>query len=157
MKAWRSFAAEWAFARSRRRAHFRSIRAAMRRRRAGDQYRGLKAGDEYAVSLNDIEMLDVEGSAVRLPALPKPLKAIWIQSYERFGRVAGCDDPFSTRVEDGHLVLEGGMRELMRLELQRESGETAVAAKMSPPRSTGEPIECSDRFPVRDCDDRAAC
>jgi hypothetical protein len=157
MKAWISFSAEWAFARSRRRAQFRSIRAAMRRRRTGDHYCELKDSEEYAVMLNDIEMLDVEGKAVRLPALPKSLKATWIKSYERFGRVAECDDPFSIRIEDGLLVLEGGMRELMRLELRRESGETTVVAKVIPPRSTGEPIECSERFPVRDRNERAAC
>ena len=126
-------------------------------RRTCDRYSEHKMGEEYAVALNDIEMLDVEGMVIRLPALPKPLKAVWFKSYERFGRAAGCDDPFSTRIEDGLLVLEGGMSELIRLELQRESGETAVAARMSPRRSAGEPLERSERFPVRDCGDREAC
>jgi len=129
----------------------------MRRRRTGDRHCELKTGEECAVNLNDIEMLDVEGRALRLPALPKTLKAIWIKSYERFGRVADCDDPFSTRIEDGLLVLEGGMRELMRLELRRESGESTVSARVRPSRSAGEPIECSERFPVRDRNERAAC
>jgi hypothetical protein len=157
MKAWKSFTAELAFARSRRRAQFRSIWAAMRRRRTGDFYCELKASEEYAVMLNDIEMLDVEGRVRRLPALPNSLKAIWIKSYERFGRVAEFDDPFSIRIENGRLVLEGGMRELMRLELQRESGETTVVARVIPPRSTGEPIDCSERFPVRNRNEQAAC
>jgi hypothetical protein len=156
--SWKTYAADRAFERSRRRAQWRLFKSAIIGSRKRGEYSTVRANEEYTVSIADIEMLDVEGRVVPLPPLPITLTSSWAQAYEEWGRVEGCHEAFSTRIEGGRIILEGGMRELMRLELQREHGETNVVAVMKPSRVSIQSIERVEDFELpSECCEQEAC
>jgi len=119
---------------------------------------GLTEGLTHTVKIDDIEMLDLAGVAVRLPSLPEYMKSHWIKDFIRIGLTSEPDDPFSIRLEGGCIVLEGGMRELMRLELRRQTGQkTVVAIRARKPSTSSNVVVYPADFAAHDCGARAAC
>ncbi len=131
MITWENYEAMRAFERSRSRAFLRMAKASILGRKKGLRYSGILPKEEYSLAIDDLEMLDIEGSLVRLPALPASQMARWIKEYKDYALSGRCSPPFATRLEKGRLVLEGGMRELLRLELLRAFGEINAEARMS--------------------------
>jgi hypothetical protein len=157
MVTWKTLEGTRAFERSRRKAMRRLVSAMFKRRPKPDRYGELCTDEEFSASIDDIELFDEEGASMPLPALPKSLKSTWIVEYDRYGRAEGCFEPFALRMECGRLVLEGGIRELMRLELQRAMGEDLVVARIAAPADSERVVEYPQGFGVHDCETRAAC
>jgi len=157
MVTWKTYEATQAFDQARKKAFVRLAKAAIWGSKKGASYSGILSKEEFTARIDDIEMLDIEGSKIRLPALPASQKTIWLKEYEEFGRVEGCNEPFSMRLESGRLILEGGIPELRRLELQRAFGETYIVATMSAgcERECGI-IEYPNRVEEKSCPERAA-
>lgn len=150
--SWKAYEATRAFERSRSRAFVRRMLSWIRGTRRGTRYSAYSPTEDCLVDIDDIELLDVEGSLIRLPALPKTQIGAWIKDYAACALSDPDRKPFSTRLEQGRLVLEGGIPELRRLELCRTFGETRVEARMSTPvRPALDIIECRDtpREPCR--------
>jgi len=159
MITWETYDATRAFERARKRAFLRLAKASILGRKSGMRYSGFLPKEDYLVEIDDLAMLDVEGFAVPLPALPVSQRAIWIKKYNGFclGSMELCREPFITRLASSFLVLEGGIAELRRLELLRAFGETKVEARMS--AGTGpviEVIEYPERLDAPCRSDRAA-
>ncbi len=157
MVTWETYEAAMAFERSRKRAFVRLAKAALFRKSKGHPYSRIAAGEEFAVALDDIELLDIEGTTIPLPVLPQSQRARWIKEYNDFGRGEGFRKPFAARLEGGRLALVGGMPELRRLELLRALGDRRAAAKMANgPRPECDIIEYPERAGEARCSDRAA-
>ena len=131
---WQFFSGLQAFEKSRRRTFLRSFTNIIRPSKSRDRYGEIPENHEYSAEIRDIRKIDIEGATIPLPPLPKSMKDEWLKQYDRFGKDLVDYGPFSTRMECGMLVLEGGMRELMRLELRRQAGDAAVSARMRGPR-----------------------
>jgi hypothetical protein len=128
MITWKSLDGLQAFEKARRMSFYRKLKNAARPRKSRDLYRGIRENERFSAAIEDIEVLEVDGEATALPALPRALKREWCKAFDRFGAEAEDDEPFAVRLQSGRLLLEGGIRELMRLELRRQAGEGTVAA-----------------------------
>lgn len=156
--SWRTYAADRAFERAQRRATWRGILSALFRRKSKVDYSSVGSNEEYTIPIENIDMLDVDGRLVPLPALPSTLQSVWRRAYEEWERSDSCTDVFFIRLADGSIILEGGMRELIRLELYREQGETNIIARMKPSRTPLHAVERVEQIvPLSECCEKEAC
>jgi hypothetical protein len=119
--------ADRAFGRSRLLARLRRVLSAAGLGRRGKSMATRVPLAGFALAMDDIAGLACEGALRGLPALPRELAAAWRSEYYR----RDCEDsfePFMVRACSGQWLLEGGVRELMRLELLRARGEIAFGA-----------------------------
>jgi hypothetical protein len=156
--SWQTYAADRALVRAQRRAKLRLFLSALFGRKAKGDYSSVGSNEKYTIPIEDIDMLDIEGRLVPLPPLPSTLQSVWRQAYEEWERSDSRTDVFFTRLAEGSIILEGGMRELIRLELCREYGETSVIARMKPSRTSLRAIERVEHFvPLSECCKEEAC
>jgi hypothetical protein len=121
--------ADRAFRRSRLLARFRRIQSAMGFGRRENIGATRVPWAKFELAFGDIDGLACEGGAHGLPALPKALAAAWRSEYSRRDGEESCE-PFMVRACSGHWLLEGGMRELLRLESLRARGAMSFEARV---------------------------
>lgn len=129
--------AETEFSKSRRRAAMRELKRRVEDAR-GSMFASGHGGDRFPLPLPRIDgMVLPSGGLTRgLPPLPRRMKRAWVESFARVAIGDGAT-PFSFRLVDGGLYLEGGLSALLRLEITRARGEESVLAIIVGSLATG--------------------
>jgi hypothetical protein len=117
-------------------AFLRSRRSALRRRASAflgigagpSRYPNSGAAELFELALVDLAGLAGESSSLGLPPLPRRAIGSWIRELRRF-EDAECLEPFAVSWARGYWFLEGGVRELMRLEFLRQRGQESALFK----------------------------
>jgi hypothetical protein len=130
--------ADRAFTRARMLARYRRILSAVGFGRPSRIQEGACLTKEFKLAFDDIAGLYGVGDDLSLPVMPRRLAAAWREDYGRYAE-AESFEPFNVRRSSGYWLLEGGMRELLRLELLRARGEAALSAKAVDGRSQAAP------------------
>jgi hypothetical protein len=109
----------------------------------------------FRIAMAELSGLTGAAKPGRLPILPRRLETAWILAYRRMEDLDDVE-AFSLLRTDGRWFLEGGMGELLRLEILRSRGEDSIVAKANPvPALTRVEREAMD-YLCPGCEDRRA-
>jgi hypothetical protein len=109
----------------------------------------------FEIAIDEIGGLAEEGAARGLPALPRALEAAWLERFSRLEE-EGQARAFRLRWSGESWLLEGGIGELLRLELLRSRGEILVRAESSAETPLTRVERAESGYPCLDCEGRIA-
>jgi hypothetical protein len=109
----------------------------------------------FEIAIEDIAGLAGAKRALGLPPMPQALARAWKEEYDRAEDIERFE-PFSLIMVEGYWYLEGGERELIRIELARTRGSASVSGRSESAKALHRVARPSVASPCTDCCGRIA-